>query len=138
MQSKLKMSLCIAPAETSFCKLLKSCKKILLFSKRWCNCSILCKSCCSHNWPILCGKKTGKKQIEIIPRVSKNVILKGGILPHYQNSWFFLNHWYFKYSLMWKKCLVAYELELTGYTLHLFPYFSRISPAHRLLIELSV
>ena len=42
----------IAPTETSFCKLSRPCKILLVF-KGCCNYSILCESCCSHNWPTL-------------------------------------------------------------------------------------
>ena len=31
--------------------------KILMVFKRWCNCLILCESCCSHNWPALHREK---------------------------------------------------------------------------------
>ena len=36
-------------------QIIETMQKLVVF-KRWCNCSILCESCCFHNWPTLCGE----------------------------------------------------------------------------------
>ena len=47
---KLKMNLCIAPTDMSFCKYQNHAKTLIVF-KRWCNWSILCESI--FQWEIL-------------------------------------------------------------------------------------
>ena len=63
---KLKINLRIAATGKSFCKLLRPCKKSRCF-KRWCNCLISWKSCCSHDWLInTLRRNAGKQQLKII------------------------------------------------------------------------
>ena len=40
---------------------------IILVFKRWCNCSILCESCCSHNWSTLCGQELANNNYRLFP-----------------------------------------------------------------------
>ena len=61
--------------------------KILVVFKRWCSFLILRESCCSHNWPTLCGEKLANDKLRLFSnwrlldiRICKKVLLKEEIL----------------------------------------------------------
>ena len=70
---------------------------------------ILCGSCCIDQNFAEKGRQT--RLLEI--RVSKKVLSKKEILPHYQNYLLFLNFQYSEHSLILTKCLVPCMFELT-------------------------
>ena len=112
------MNLCIAPTERRFCKLLRSSKNSRF--QQMVNCLILCESYCLHNCPTLRGEKHANNnqrlfsnQRSLESRVCNKVLLNEEILPHYQNSQFFLNFRYFEHTLILTKCLVPCMFTLT-------------------------
>ena len=55
--SRLKFWTCVMPRQKRAFANYRDHAKILVVFKRWCNCLILCESCCSQNWPTFRGEK---------------------------------------------------------------------------------
>ena len=102
----------VLPHKNKLCKLSRP-SEILLVFKRWCNCSILCESCCLHNWPTLCREKQTKNNKRLFSAFVKKFLQKKKFYCIIKILVFFHNFRYFTHFLIWIKCLVLSVFELT-------------------------